>query len=438
MRVCVLGLGYIGLPTALLLADAGHEVIGVDVNKSLIEKLNMNVVSIEEPMMLNLFRRASERFHAQLEVPLADAFFICVPTPIDGELRVADLTCVRNAAAMIAPQLREGNLVIVESTVPPGTTGNLVIPILKKSGLESDQFFVAYCSERALPGNVIHEMVHNDRIVGGKDLGSATKAMLLYSSFVKGTIHLTNMNTAEFTKVMENTFRDVNIALINEMAKIAEDNNIDIWEARELANKHPRVNYVKPGPGVGGHCIAVDPWFLTNNPNNCQLIKASRDVNDNMPNIVLNMVKSIVKDVEHPIITVLGVAYKGNISDARETPAMKFIRLALNEGYVIRVHDPLVKRFDYPLEELKDATFESDCVVLLTDHEVFRAINPQQLRVRNKFLLDTRNFLDHEAWKKSGFDVKVLGRPEMIKGIPSIEETVEPKIKGTLEQRISI
>ncbi len=437
MRVCVLGLGYIGLPTALLLADAGHEVIGVDVDKSVIERLSMGMVSNEEPMMLNLFRRTTERFHAQTEVPLADAFLICVPTPVDGELRVADLSCVKNAASMIAPQLREGNLVIVESTVPPGTMSALVIPILKKSGLESDQFFAAYCSERARPGNVLHEMVHNDRIIGGKDIQSANKAMALYSSFVKGNIHLTNMSTAEFIKVMENTYRDVNIALINEMAKIAEDNNIDIWEARELANKHPRVNYVKPGPGVGGHCIAVDPWFLTNNPGNCQLIKASRDVNDNMPNIVLGAVKSLVKDVENPTITILGVAYKANVSDARETPALKFIRLALNEGFTIRVHDPHVKRFDYLLEDLSDATFDSDCIVLITDHEAFRAINPQQLRVRNKILLDTRNFLDHEAWIKSGFDVKVLGRPEIMKGASDIEQAVAPKAKEVLEQRIS-
>lgn len=437
MKVCVLGLGYIGLPTALLMADAGHEVIGVDVNNNIIERLNKSVISDEEPMMLNLFRRASPRFHAQIDVAQADAFVICVPTPVEEEMRVADLSYVKSAATMIVPHLREGNLVVVESTVPPGTTEGLVIPILRRSGLDADKFHVAYCSERALPGNVIHEMVHNDRIIGGKDVQSANMALTLYSSYVKGTIHLTDATTAEFTKLMENTFRDVNIALANEMSKIAEANNVDIWEARELANKHPRVNYVKPGPGVGGHCIAVDPWFLTNNPNNCQLIKCSRDVNDNMPNMVLKAVRSLVKDVGDVTIAVLGVAYKGNVSDARETPALKFIKLALNEGYTVRCHDPLVVNFEYDLETLQDATYNCDCLVLLADHEMFQTINPNLLRVRNRALLDARNFLDHEAWVRSGYNVKVLGRPEIMRGSSEIIDVPSSKSKEVHASHIS-
>ncbi len=426
MKVCVLGLGYIGFPTALLLADAGHEVIGVDVNEAVVERLNRGAIGDEEPMMLNLYRRASERFHAQTQVPYADAFIICVPTPLEKDMRVAGLNYVKSAATMIAPKLREGNLVVLESTVPPGTTAKLVVPILRSGGLSTEQFYAAYCSERAIPGNVVYEMVHNDRIIGGKDWQSASKAKELYSSFVRGTLHLTDLTTAEFIKLMENTYRDVNIALANEFAKVAEDNNINIWEARELANKHPRVEIAKPGPGVGGHCIAIDPWFLADNSMCCQLIKTARDINDNMPNYVIKTVKEMVKDVENPTITILGVAYKGNVSDARETPAHRIIRLAENEGIRVRCHDPMVKRFETELESLNDATYNSDCIVLVTDHDSFRTINPLHLSMRSKNLLDTRNCLDHDMWVGAGYTVKVLGNAQVLKPVMEMDA---PRVK---------
>jgi UDP-N-acetyl-D-mannosaminuronic acid dehydrogenase len=436
MKVCVLGLGYIGFPTALLLAEAGHEVTGVDVNEAVVERLNRGAISDEEPMMLNLYRRAAERFHAQTEVPYADAFVICVPTPLEKDMHVAGLEYVKSAATMVASKLREGNLVVLESTVPPGTTAKLVIPILKSSGLSSDQFYAAYCSERAIPGNVLYEMAHNDRIIGGKDWQSAARAKDLYASFVKGTLHLTNLTTAEFIKLMENTYRDVTIALANEFAKVAEDNGINIWEARELANKHPRVNIAKPGPGVGGHCIAVDPWFLADNSMNCELIKTARDINDSMPNYVIKTIKSMLKDVENPTITLLGVAYKGNVSDSRETPAHRIIKLAENEGITVKVHDPMVKRFDHELESLSDATFNSDCVVLVTDHDAFRNVNPRLLNMRTRNLLDTRNCLDHDMWVGAGYTVKVLGNAEMLK--PSVEMVGASRVKESVlaEQRI--
>ena len=436
MKICVLGLGYIGFPTALLLADAGHEVIGVDVNEAVVDRLNRGSISDEEPLMLNLYRRASGRFHAQTEVPYADAFIICVPTPLQKDMHVASLEYVKSAATMVASKLREGNLVVLESTVPPGTTAKLVVPILKSSGLGPDQFYAAYCSERAIPGNVIYEMTHNDRIIGGKEWQSASKAKELYASFVRGTLHLTDLNTATFIKLIENTYRDINIALANEFAKIAEDNGINIWEARELANKHPRVNIAKPGPGVGGHCIAIDPWFLTDNSMSCQLIKSARDVNDYMPNHVVRMIKSATKDIENPIVTILGVAYKGNVSDARETPAHRIIKLAENEGIHVRCHDPLVKHFEKELETLNEATSNSDCVVLVTDHDVFRTINPLQLAMRNKNLIDTRNCLDHDMWVGAGFTVKVLGNSEMLRPVPEIEAT-QVKGKPLVEQRIT-
>jgi UDP-N-acetyl-D-mannosaminuronic acid dehydrogenase len=403
--------------------------VGVDVNRDLLGRLNRGIIPDEEPMMLNLFRRTAERFHAQMDMPFADAFIICVPTPLEKETRLADLSCVRKAAAMVATRLKEGNLVVLESTVPPGTTDRLVVPILRSSGLASDQFCAAYVSERAIPGNVLYEMVNNDRIVGGKDVRSATMTRELYGSFVKGTIHLTDLNTAEFVKLMENTYRDVNIALINEFTKIAEENEIDIWEARDLANRHPRVNMAKPGPGVGGHCIAVDPWFLADNSANCQLIKTARDINDNMPNHVMRAVKAMLKDVDSPTISILGVAYKGNVSDARETPAGRLIKLAENEGFTVKCHDPLVRRFEHELDSLNDATSESDCVVVVADHDSFRNINPHQLMVRNRNLVDTRNCLDHAAWVASGFAVKVLGRPEIMRRPIEIESAPRPKVK---------
>ncbi len=437
MKVCVLGLGYIGFPTALLLADAGHEVTGVDVNEAVVERLNRGVISDDEPMMLNLHRRAAERFHAQTEVPEADAFVICVPTPLQKDMHVAGLEYVKSAAAMVASKLREGNLVVLESTVPPGTTAKLVVPTLKNgSGLSTDQFYAAYCSERAIPGNVIHEMVHNDRTIGGKDWQSASRTKDLYASFVKGTLHLTDLTTAEFIKLMENTYRDVNIALANEFAKVAEDNGINIWEARELANKHPRVNIAKPGPGVGGHCIAVDPWFLADNSMSCQLIKVARDINDSMPNYVIRTVKTMLKDIENPTITLLGVAYKGNVSDSRETPAHRIIKLAENEGITVKVHDPMVKHFDHELESLNDATCNSDCVVLVTDHDSFRTINPRLLNMRSRNLLDTRNCLDHDMWVGAGYNVKVLGNAELIKPVTEMEDAREIRTRVMAEQRI--
>ena len=222
---------------------------------------------------------------------------------------------------------------------------------------------------------------------------------------------MTNTITAEFVKLMENTFRDINIALANEFAQIAEECGVNVWEAIELANKHPRVNILKPGPGVGGHCIAIDPWFLTENSTRCRIVSLAREINDGMPNHVLQIVKGMTKGVDDPVITVFGVAYKGGVDDTRETPALKFIKLAENEGYKVEVHDPYVKEFEYELLELEEAVKGSDCIVLITDHKVFKEVEPKEISalMRNKNVVDTRNMLDAERWKKEGFRVKVLG-----------------------------
>ena len=412
MKISVLGLGYIGLPTACLFANANHKVVGIDINPETIGKLNHGVLPFEEEGLEELFEKALPNMGFKTEVEEADVFIIAVPTPLDKEMKMAELKSVRSAAEMIQPHLRKNNLVILESTVPPGTSEKLLVPILEKSGLKvGKDFYLAHCPERAIPGNTIYEMVHNDRITGGIDEKSTTLAKSLYSCFVEGNFYLTNIRTAEFVKLMENTFRDINIALANEFAQIAEESGVNVWEAIELANKHPRVNVLKPGPGVGGHCIAIDPWFLTESSTGCRIVSLAREINDGMPNHVLRIVKGMVKDVESPTITVFGVAYKGGVDDTRETPALKFIKLAENEGYKVKVYDPHVKEFEYEILGLEEAVRGSDCIVLITDHPEFKEFDPKEISelMRNKNVVDTRNILDAEQWKGAGFSVKVLG-----------------------------
>lgn len=274
-----------------------------------------------------------------------------------------------------------------------------------------EDFYLSHCPERAIPGNTLHEMVYNDRVIGGVDEKSTQLTAALYSSFVKGNLHLTTSTTAEMIKLMENTFRDVNIALANEFAQIADDYGIDIWEAIEIANKHPRVKILKPGPGVGGHCIAIDPWFLTENANNSSLIMMSRQINDSMPQYVLKMVKEMLANSENPTITVFGVAYKGDIADTRATPAKKFIKLAEKEGFKVRIYDPFVKEWEYPILELEEAVAGSDCIVVLTDHSEFKEMNPEKLRRKmNKLnVFDARSIISKNLWDENGFSVQIIG-----------------------------
>ena len=414
MKICILGLGYIGLPTAALFATHGHEVVGIDINNNIVETVNKGITPFDEPELPELLQKAvkSKNLIAKTEVEEAEVFIIAVPTPLDKEMKMAELKYVRSAAEMIYPLLRKDNLVILESTVPPRTSDKLLVPLLEKSGLKvSKNFYLAHCPERAIPGNTVYEMVHNDRIIGGVDEKSTALAKSLYSCFVKGNFYLTNTITAEFVKLMENTFRDINIALANEFAQIAEESGVNVWEAIELANKHPRVNVLKPGPGVGGHCIAIDPWFLTENSTRCRIVSLAREINDGMPNHVLQIVKRMLKGAKNPLITVFGVAYKGGVDDTRETPALKFIKLAENEGYKVKVHDPHVKEFEYEVLGLEESVRGSDCIILITDHPEFKEISPTKIfeLMRSRNVVDTRNILNHEAWKRTGFSVKVLG-----------------------------
>lgn len=391
-KLCVLGLGYIGLPTALLFASNGINVVGVDINSNVVSCLQNGKMPFEEKGFQELldYTKYKKTFKATTQIEEADIFLVAVPTPFDTEFRMADLKYVISACEMIVPHLKKGNLVIIESTIPPKTCEKKIRIILEKSGFNScEDFFISHCPERAIPGNTLHEMINNDRIIGGLDKKATELTKNLYASFVKGNLYLTNSSTAEMIKLMENTYRDVNIALANELSMLAEDYDINIWNAIELANKHPRVNIHKPGPGVGGHCIAIDPWFLTENSYNSSLITLARNINDAMPLHVLKKVKKAVKNILNPVITVLGVAYKGDIADTRATPALKFIKLAEKEGFTVKIHDPFVTDFEYPILSLEQALKNTDCAVILTDHSVFKTLNLENIQV-----IDTRNIIE--------------------------------------------
>jgi UDP-N-acetyl-D-mannosaminuronic acid dehydrogenase len=411
-----LGLGYMGLPVAALLATHGHTVLGVDINRRKIEQLARGEVTSEEPGLDELVHRAIDggtiRFSSTIEP--ADAFIIAVPTPLAERAKRSELRYVVLAAGSVASVLKRGDLVVLESTVPPKTTEKVILPILETSGLTpGTDFLVAHCPERAIPGRTLEELVHNDRIIGAINERSAEETTRLYGAFVRGAMHVTDAATAEMVKLMENTSRDINIAMANEFAKIAEEVGVNVWEAIDLANHHVRVNILKPGPGVGGHCIAVDPWFLTENSIQGQIIKMAREINDSMPSHVIAHAERLLKGIPDPLVAVLGFAYKANVGDARETPAARVVRLARERGWKVRIHDPLVEGTpEFPIEEsVVHCVAGSDCIMLLTDHDAYRTLDPQRLRglVRTPMAIDTRNFLDHAAWQQAGFACVLLG-----------------------------
>lgn len=407
-KICVLGLGYIGLPTALLLAQ-NFSVIGVDINKQIVDDLQNNNLPFEEKGLEELFNRVKNNFFPSSKIEPADVFLIAVPTPLEESLKIADLQYIQTAAEMISPYLEKGNLVILESTVPPCTSENLILPILEKNGLKKTEFFYAHCPERAIPGNTLYEMINNDRIIGGLTKNCRQKAKEIYETFVKGELLLTGIKTAEFVKLMENTSRDVNIALANEFAKIAAEMHLNIWEAIDFANRHPRVNVLQPGPGVGGHCIAIDPWFLTESSTKSQMISLARQINDSMPNYVFQLIKEIVNNIINPIITIFGVSYKKNVDDWRATPTLRLIRLIENEGWTVKLFDPYVRNFPKPILTLNESVKESNCIVIMTDHDIFQTIDPNVITVRTKNIIDTRNSLNVEKWEDCGFFIKILG-----------------------------
>jgi len=416
-KICVLGLGYIGLPTASVLAMHNFKVIGVDVNERIVDKVQRGESHIKEPGLRTLVEAAvkSGNLQSKTKPEEADAFIIAVPTPVTQD-KIADLSFVKAAAESIETVLQPKNLIVLESTCPPGTTREFLVPILARSGMKiGKEVYVAYCPERVMPGKVLRELVENDRVVGGINYASAEKARELYSTFVDGKIFLTDVTTAEMVKLMENTYRDVNIALANELALICERLGINAWEVLELANKHPRVYLHKPGPGVGGHCLPVDPWFLVDKfPEEAKLIRLSREINDGQPRHVFNFIAEMTHHIQHPKVAVLGLSYKGNIDDTRESPTWDLLRLLKEGGYDIAVYDPYVNNDRVELAQFREALQGADCVVILVDHEEFMCLNPVEMAklMRTKQIIDTRNILHPEKWQNLGFRVKLLGRGE--------------------------
>ena len=415
--VCVIGLGYIGLPTAAVLAQAGKRVTGVDLNESVVESVNKGRVPFVEEGLETVVAGAvaRERLSAQTTTPPADAYIVAVPTPfMDGH--AADLSFVESAARSIAGQLQGGELVILESTSPPGTTEHMAEVILAERpdlsaapGLPTSVYF-AHAPERVLPGRIMIEMVDNDRIVGGTTTEASELTRDLYASFCRGELLLTDARTAEMAKLTENAFRDVNIAFANELSLIADQLSINVWELIDLANHHPRVNILQPGPGVGGHCIAVDPWFIVAAaPNTSRLISTARQVNDSKPDAVLQKTLEIAARFKAPRIAALGIAFKANIDDLRQSPSRTIVgNLAesLSEGSVLVVEPnidelppELADRSNVELAELDDALDQADIVLLLVDHAPFKNVDPESLR--SKIVLDTKGIWDSRGRAES-------------------------------------
>ena len=395
--ICVVGLGYIGLPTASLLGTKGYQVHGVDNALRVVETINQGRIHIVEPDLDILVKSAVQagNLKAGLEPCEADVFIIAVPTPFKGD-HEPDLSYVEAATRMLVPYIRPGNLVILESTSPVGTTDGVVAKILRDAGHDVDrEVFVAHCPERVLPGRILVELVENDRIVGGINAISTEKAVEFYKTFVRGEVLATDSRTAEMAKLTENSFRDVNIAFANELSLICDHEGINVWKLIALANRHPRVNILRPGPGVGGHCIAVDPWFIVARaPEQARLIRTAREVNDHKPEWVVAKVKANADKFKKPVIGCLGVAFKADVDDLRESPALEIVRKLQHErvGDLLICEPNLASHPEFDLLSHEEVIARSDIILLLVDHKQFRNIKAADLK--EKILIDTRGIVE--------------------------------------------
>jgi len=392
--VCVLGLGYIGLPTASLLATKGYQVLGVDVDQKVIDTINQGRIHIIEPGLDVLVKSAvhSGNLTASLSPLAADVFIIAVPTPFDKSHK-PNLSYIKSAAQSIAPYLQEGNMVILESTSPVGST-ELVKATIDKYNPNVGGVYYAHCPERVIPGRVLEEIVGNDRIVGGLEEESTRAVSTFYQAFVQGEVLETDARTAELCKLTENAFRDVNIAYANELSFVCDQLGVNVWELVELANRHPRVNILKPGPGVGGHCIAVDPWFIVSSaPEVTKLIQTARLINDAKPQWVIDRVKEKAGKFKNPVISCLGVTFKADIDDVRESPALKIAETLKGSAIgELLICEPNLTQLDgFDLVDLKTALQKADIIVILVDHKSFQALSKETLL--EKCVIDTKGVL---------------------------------------------
>ncbi|WIM70200.1 UDP-N-acetyl-D-mannosamine dehydrogenase [Corynebacterium suedekumii] len=407
--VTFVGLGYIGLPTAVVMANHGVNVTGVDIKAESVDKINQGCVTIVEPGLETGLKQALEsgNFRATTEMVRSENFIIAVPTPFNDDMSV-DMKYIYSAAESIAPTLQGGELIVLESTSPPTTTEKMAERILKlRSDLAADGshnpqskpvIYFAHCPERILPGNAMEELLTNDRIIGGVTQEATQRAQRLYSTFCSGKLLATNATTAEMAKLTENSFRDVNIAFANELSLICDHLDINVWELIDLANHHPRVNILQPGPGVGGHCIAVDPWFIVStDPIHSKLIKTARLVNDSKPKYVIDKVASAIEGLEDPRVAALGLAFKANIDDLRESPSLEIVKelafrnpkaqVSVVEPNISVLPDSLSLLRNLTLTSLEEAIKESDIVVVLVDHKEFLEYKTD---LSGKVLVDTK------------------------------------------------
>jgi UDP-N-acetyl-D-mannosaminuronic acid dehydrogenase len=403
----MIGLGYIGLPTAAILASRGIQVIGIDVNQHAVDTINSGAVHIVEPDLDIVVRSVvtTGNLRATTQAEPADAFLVAVPTPFHDD-RTPDLSYIKSAAMALAPVLQAGNLVVLESTSPVGTTEKMAgwlaearpdLSFPQTAGVHAD-VQVAYCPERVLPGQVLQELVNNDRVIGGMTSHCAARASELYRIFVKGECIITNARTAELCKLTENAYRDVNIAFANEMSLVCDPLGVNVWELIELANRHPRVNILTPGPGVGGHCIAIDPWFIVDSvPELARLIRTAREVNDSKPEHVIQKVKEKANRFKTPRIACFGLSFKANIDDLRQSPALHIVTRLAEEGIgKLLVVEPNIKSLPkvltgnpaIELVSLEHAVKNSDIVLGLVDHSEFKALNRASLS--ESVVIDTR------------------------------------------------
>ncbi len=384
MRACFIGLGYIGLPTAIVAADNGIEVTGVDINPHVVDTVNRGKIHIVEPGLEELCSRVIGKgaLKAQTNPAESDVYLIVVPTPFTGDHQ-PDISYVEAATRSVIPYLKAGDLYIIESTSPVGTTEKMASLIFSERPELKDKIYISYCPERVLPGNIIYELVHNDRVIGGIDEASTEKAVDFYSRFVKGTLHKTNTRTAEMCKLTENSSRDVQIAFANELSLICDKAGINVWELITLANKHPRVNILQPGSGVGGHCIAVDPYFITADfPMESQIIGKAREINNYKAfwcaEKTQNAIKAFeVKEQREPVVALMGLAFKPNIDDLRESPA-KYIATKVMQAYnnadFLIVEPNLSDHKVFKLTDYKEAYEKADIVAFLVAHKEFNEL----------------------------------------------------------------
>ncbi len=427
-KICVIGLGYIGLPTASTFAAHGINVLGVDITPHIIETLNKGEIHIHEPGLHEAVQNAiqSGNFKAALNPAEADAFIIAVPTPFKenetgeyngAKYKLADMRAVISAAESIVPFLKKGNLVVLESTSPPRTTADLVAPILERSGLKAGvDFHLAYSPERVLPGQIMRELIENARVIGGVTPESAQAGRDLYATFVKGQIIETDATTAEMVKLMENTYRDVNIAIANEFSRLADKFGVDVWEAISIASLHPRVKILSPGPGVGGHCISVDPWFFVEAaPELTPLIYHSRQVNDSQPHFVVDLIERALENLSGKKIAALGLAYKPDVDDLRESPANEVVHLLQHKGAQVKAWEPFKPDANLPgitmASSLEECIKDADAIVLLVKHTEFINLNPEEItkKTKAKIVIDTVNGFNDEVWRTEGFTIYKLG-----------------------------